>query len=44
MTDSADFLYGEANGKELPAAFDDLEDYAVLAKWKADAWVSLLNK
>ncbi|WRT68029.1 uncharacterized protein IL334_005004 [Kwoniella shivajii] len=39
-----DFLYGEKDGKDLPIAFEDLKDYATLESWKAEDWVSLLDK
>nr|XP_019045357.1 cytoplasmic protein [Kwoniella bestiolae CBS 10118]OCF24287.1 cytoplasmic protein [Kwoniella bestiolae CBS 10118] len=39
-----DFLYGEKNGKDLPIAFSDLKDYEVLESWKAEDWISLLDK
>ncbi|GFZ50626.1 hypothetical protein JCM24511_08384 [Saitozyma sp. JCM 24511] len=40
----ADFLYGDSRGKDLPPAFDDLEDYAALEQWSAQDWADLLSK
>jgi hypothetical protein len=40
----ADFLYGDLRGKDLPPAFDDLEDYAALEQWSAQDWADLLSK
>jgi len=40
----SDFLYGDVNGKDLAVTFDDLEDYAILEKWSAQDWSSLLDK
>ncbi|WWC88419.1 uncharacterized protein L201_003330 [Kwoniella dendrophila CBS 6074] len=39
-----DFLYGDRDGKDLPVAFEDLKDYEVLESWKAEDWISLLDK
>lgn len=39
-----DFLYCEKDGKELPEAFDDLEDYSALEKWTAQDWIAFINK
>ncbi|WWC62849.1 uncharacterized protein I303_105447 [Kwoniella dejecticola CBS 10117] len=39
-----DFLYGEKDGKDLPVAFEDLKDYQTLESWKAEDWISLLDK
>lgn len=40
----ADFLYGEKDGKDLPEAFDELKDFAILEKWTAEQWAALLDK
>ncbi|EIW67501.1 hypothetical protein TREMEDRAFT_33585 [Tremella mesenterica DSM 1558] len=39
-----DFLYGDLEGKDLPSAFDDLKDYAILEKWSGSDWQSFLKK
>lgn len=39
-----DFLYGDLSGKDLPTAFDDLKDYTILEGWKAEDWISLLQR
>ena len=39
-----DFLYGDLEGKDLPLAFEDLEDYAALEKWVEADWIALLKK
>ena len=44
LSDQSDFLYGEFDGRELPIAFDDLEDYDVLEKWIEKDWIALLDK
>jgi hypothetical protein len=37
-------LYGDKDGKELPAAFEDLQDYAALEKYTAQDWLNVLDK
>lgn len=39
-----DFLYGDAQGKDLPEAFEDLRDYDALSAWTAREWLALLEK
>ncbi|TYJ56451.1 hypothetical protein B9479_002854 [Cryptococcus floricola] len=39
-----DFLYGAADGSDLPAAFNDLKDYATLHSYTAQDWVNLLDQ
>lgn len=40
----ADFLYGNAEGKDLPEAFEDLRDYDALSAWTDKEWLALLDK
>ncbi|OXG18692.1 cytoplasmic protein [Cryptococcus neoformans Tu401-1] len=39
-----DFLYGKVDGKELPLAFNDMEDYSSLHSYTAEEWLALLDK
>ena len=39
-----DFLYGDADGKDLALTFEDLEDYKALEKWTSREWADLLDK
>jgi Zn-dependent M16 (insulinase) family peptidase len=37
-------LYGDLGGKDLPTAFNDLEDYKILDQWTDADWRGLLDK
>lgn len=39
-----DFLYGDKDGKDMPAAFEELTTYDELSKWSAEQWAALLDK
>lgn len=39
-----DFLYGDADGKDLPAAFDDEAEHVEFAKYTEKDWINLLDK
>jgi Zn-dependent M16 (insulinase) family peptidase len=40
----ADFLYGSADGSELPASMDEINQYAELRTWSSKQWADLLRK
>jgi len=37
-------LYGDADGKELPAAFADEAEHAEFARYTEKDWINLLDK
>jgi len=37
-------LYGDADGKDLSAAFDDEADHAIFAKYTEKDWLNILDK
>lgn len=43
-TTITDFLYGDKDGKDMPAAFEELTTFDELSKWTADQWAALLDK
>lgn len=43
-TTITDFLYGDKDGKDMPAAFEELTTYDTLSKWTAAQWAELLDK
>ena len=44
FTDETDFLYGDADGKDLPTAFADEAEHAEFAKYTEKDWINLLDK
>lgn len=40
----SDFLYGAPDGSDLPAAMDDINQYAQLRTWDSKRWGELLQK
>lgn len=42
--DMSDFLYGDAQGKDLPEAFEDLREYDILSSWSSKDWLDLLER
>lgn len=41
---AVDFLYGDTQAKDLPKAFEDLEDYEAISKITEKEWIELLDK
>ncbi len=41
---SADFLYSDADAKDLKRSFDDLKWYDELLTWSASDWIQLLKR